>query len=875
MEGPTRRDTLAALFWPESADSQARASLRRTLSALRAAMGGDVIDSDRQQVRLTDQVQRDTDIFAMALSEAELHEHGDADVCRKCIPLLSHATGAYRGDFLSGFSLRATPEFDDWTRITAESYRLACEKAYERLVVAYASDGDYRSAIQATNSWLELDTLREPAYRQLMLLHAWAGDRAGASEVYRRCVATLNGELGVEPLEETTELHEAILDDDLPPAPGLRRRIVAKAEPEPIVPSDLINREEALEILGQAAIDREGGRVIRMVGDAWMGKTRLLEELTIAAGRERRACITARGYRAERQLPQGVVSQLLTSLTNLPEWGTIRKSAPDWALEEAGRVHPSLGQPSQALPADAFGETRLYDAILTVFSSSPLLLVVDDVQWVDAASASFLAYLAHRVADTRLLVVLAHRPDDSAALATVVEATTGPPHHETMLSPLTADQLAHLAGDKEEAENLVTRTGGIPALVAEALADPDGRKGLPGVRRFMDVRLADLDDLTRQILAAAAVLNGTCDIDLLRETSGRSEEEATAAAETLLAKRILTTTGDGDLGFSLDSMEHLVYQETNLVRRRLLHRRAAAALETQRRARTDAVIATAVAQHHREGGHEEPAAEWYLTAGDLARQVFASTEAIDAYRSALALGHPSVFRLHLALGDTLLFMGLFSDALGEFEKAAAQSEGSQRALAEHHIGEALRRLGRLDAAIEQFETAQPGHPDPVSLHCDWALALLRAGHRKEAREQADRAVVASTGLDAKGRSRALSVLGIVSSHRAESRRALGDALELAGDDPILRMAALNALGFSYAQTGEDAEATDYIEEALEIAQTIGDRHRQAALYNHLADLQHRAGRTEDAEASMTEAVKLFVEVEPGSWEPEVWLLTQW
>jgi Flp pilus assembly protein TadD len=89
------------------------------------------------------------------------------------------------------------------------------------------------------------------------------------------------------------------------------------------------------------------------------------------------------------------------------------------------------------------------------------------------------------------------------------------------------------------------------------------------------------------------------------------------------------------------------------------------------------------------------------------------------------------------------------------------------------------------------------------------------------------------------------------------------------------MAALNALGHLQAQEGDQEEALHSVREALEIATRIGDRHRQAALHNHLSDLHHRAGRKEEAERSLTEAVKLFAEVEPGAWEPEVWLLSRW
>ncbi|MGH8911914.1 MAG: BTAD domain-containing putative transcriptional regulator [Acidimicrobiia bacterium] len=873
VEGVTRRDVLSALLWPESPDAQARATLRRTLSALRSAAGAGAIEADRDQVRLTPDAHSDVAIFDSALAETTTHDHGEADVCFQCIPLLERAVGVYRGDFMSGFSLRGTPEFENWVRITAETYRLACGGAFDSLASAYAAQGDYARAVSAVKSWIDLDPLREPAYRRLMLLYAWAGDRAGAMETYRRCVAVLDEELGVNPLEETTELHEAILDDDLPPAPSHRRRLEVKPS-APTQSDDMLDRESELAVLTEAARNPAPGRIIRLAGEPWMGKTRLLEEMKSAARGAAVPVAQARAYRAETGLPYGVVRQLLDSLAATPQWAGLSEHIPPWARAESARIHPALGDPPAGVADEALGETRLFDSLHSVFICGPMLVTVDDAQWADPASMSFLAYLAHRISLSSTLFVFAHRLEDSSLLTPLLEASVTA--EDLILAPLTEADLVDQLPDSDRAKAVVARTGGVPALVAEAIQSDAGSPLTPGIRRFMEVRLADLDDLTQQVMVAAAVLHGTCDIDLLQATSGRSDEEVTSAAERLLDRRIFFATPEGEVGFQLDGMEHLVYEETSLLRRRLLHRRAAAAIESSpRRTQNEAASAAQIALHHQAGGQEEAAAEWYLRAGDLARGVFANAEATEAYRAALALGHPEVSRLHMALGDTLLFEGRFSAAQTEFEKAAGHGTTADRALAEHRIGEAHRRLGRLELALARFQSAEEDHPEPVSLYSDWALALLRSGDRKRARAKADRAVVAAEESDRSGRSRARAVLGMVTPHKAEAERMLREALDLAGDDPILRMAALNALAHNLGQSGSNAEAVELVNEALAIAARIGDRHRQGALYNHLADLHHQTGRRSDAEAALTEAVKLLVEIEPGSWEPEIWLLTRW
>lgn len=876
-EGTTRRDLLAALLWPESPDAQARATLRRTLSALRTAAGDDVVTADRDQVLLTDQTRSDAADFDGLLSEIRSHDHDGADVCAACVPLLERATVLYRGDFMSGFSLRGAPEYEDWIRSTAERYRLDCGRAYDALASAHAARGDYSQAIAATNGWIELDPLREPAYRRLMLLYAWAGDRAGSMEAYRRCVGVLETELGVDPLEETTELNEAILDDDLPPAPSTRRRVEVQRPVETARPEDLLDREAELEALFEMGSHPVGGRILRLAGEPWMGKTRLLTEMIAHLNRQGRSVIQARGYRAEGALAYGVVGQLIDSLLSVAGADSSASRLPGWVLSESARIHPTLGEPPPlGYPDEALGETRLFDALLALFTNGPMVVVVDDAQWADPASLSFLAFLTRRVAGTGTSLVFAHRLEGSSPLDGLLEAAEGVGAQQLPLIPLTPNDLVPHLPDPDRAANLVARTGGVPALVSEALHQDSTDVVTPGIRRFMEVRLADLDDLSRQVMAAASILGGTSDIDLLQATSGRSEDEVTGAAENLLNRRIFFSTAEGDMGFQLDGMERLVYEETSLVRRRLLHRRAAAALELlPRRTHSEAASAAEMALHHHAGGHDADAAEAYLRAGDLARQVFAAEEAIEAYRSAIAMGHPDLGRIHLALGDVMLFDGRFSAALLEFEKAAGHGDGPDRALAEHRIGEAHRRLGRLDLALAHFESAVGEHPDPVSLYSDWTLALLRVGDRKGARVKADRAVAAAEEGGPTGRSRARSVLGMVTPHRGEAETMLREALELAGNDPILRMAALNALGHNRSHAGAIDEAVGLVTEALDIAARIGDRHRRGALYNHLADLHHKAGRHVEAEGALTEAVKLLVEIEPGSWQPEVWLLTRW
>jgi DNA-binding SARP family transcriptional activator/Flp pilus assembly protein TadD len=871
VQGSASRDTLASLFWPDSNESRARSSLRRTLSSLRTAADGAVV-ADRATVRLAPEVGVDVSAFHDAIAAIGEHDHPAHDVCRDCVPSLELAATLYRGDFLAGFSLRDAPDFDDWVRPVAEGLRLECASALERLATGKASVGDYRGAVEASSRWIELDPLHEPAHRHLMLLAAWEGDRAGAIDAYRRCVAVLNDELGVAPLEETTELYEAILDDDLPPRPSARRRVRAAVAPEASAPTTMIDRAEAIETLERELMwASTGGRVVVLSGGPWMGKTRIIEDFAARTADRGNRVLMARGYRAEQHLAYGAIIQLIrTARSN----GWLEVDAiPDWALAETSRLLPEIGATSETF--GDLGEARLYEAIATVLLSIAtghvLVLTVDDAQWLDSATVSLLSYLTHRIGDAGVLILIGLRPwrdvaeglrSPFAGLGTEVE-----------LEPLTPEDLVGLVDDAPSAASIIDQTGGVPLLVAEVIGGVDTSSAAAGVRRYIDDRLGSLDGLAMQIVSAVSTLGGDCDLATLRETSGRSEDEVADTVDRLIRERVLRQMlGMSGIGFALDAMDQIVYEGLTPIRRQLLHRRAAAVLISKPGTKGDLSAARTVAQHLQRSGQDAEACSWYVVAGNLASRVYAHTEAVAAYRSALALHPADPGPIHLALGDALLMEASYIDASVAFQAAASVGEGPVRSEAEHRLGEVNRRLGRFDLAEQHYLLAEARHPDPTALYADWALLQHRRGDTEGAARRARQAVdLAEHGDDRVTEARTRNIVGIVTDDRSELER----ALELAGQHPTVRMAALNSLAYVVANDGDLDRAGRLVAEAIDLSEAVGDRHRRAALLNHAADIHHRAGREEDSKEAFTAAARLFSEIQRDAWEPEVWLLSRW
>ncbi|MBI5566277.1 MAG: SARP family transcriptional regulator, partial [Chloroflexi bacterium] len=101
-----RRESLAALLWPEVDQVHAFSALRRTLSALNKALGGRGLLIERETVSLDDDVDCCIDVtqFQRCLAACRAHGHPAHDVCARCLEPLTEAAALYRGDFLAGFS---------------------------------------------------------------------------------------------------------------------------------------------------------------------------------------------------------------------------------------------------------------------------------------------------------------------------------------------------------------------------------------------------------------------------------------------------------------------------------------------------------------------------------------------------------------------------------------------------------------------------------------------------------------------------------------------------------------------------------------------------------------------------------------------------
>lgn len=912
------RDSLAGLLWPDYPQARARAALRRTLSTLKRALGGRWLVAEGEDISLDrGGLLLDVDAFRQLVASCGGHGHPAWATCRRCLEPLERAVALHRGDFMAGFALRDSVEFDGWQLFQAEALRRERAGALERLVGALTDVGDLERAIVRTREWLRLDPLHEAAHQRLMVLLAWSGDRAGALRQYRECVGVLDRELRVAPLQETTDLSHAIEDERLPP-PAPREEAPPAVGEAPKPPRSrwaypLVGRSEELVALLSAwrGTGRDGSFLV-VEGEAGIGKTRLGEEFLAAAGSEGGISVAVRCYEEERDLAYGTMARALRGV--LAQIGADR--ARDVDLIEVGRLVPEAAEVRPGLPTprplgDAGARVRFLDAVsevlLGALEGDPAgILFLDDLHWADEASLEALAHVVRRLEGRPACIVATWRREEVPAEHRLrrllgdsrrrgLAASVG----LSRLTPADVAELVAAARPEEAPEELARRlyreTEGVPFFLVEYLSSAggpamQGERVLPGgVRELLEARLSPVSERARQVLSAAAAIGRSFDPDTVRAASGRSEEEVAAALEELVARGLIhEPVGPEGAGydFSHPKLREFAYEGTGLARRRLLHRRIAKTLA--RRVLTDPSASSVVARHYQLAGLEEEAAVHFRAAGEHARRVFANAEALSHFESALALGHPDAAGLHRAIGDLRTLMGEYRAALASYEAAAALCSSDALPSIEHRLGGVYLRLGEWASAEARFEAALATVRDEdVGLRArvlaDRSLVAHRAGRGREAKDLALRSLSsARRGGDDAALAQAHNLLGMLAKAAGdldESRSHLERSLEIAEElrDGGARVAALNNLALVARAAGDHERALELTREALRLAVERGDRHREAALTNNLADVWHLMGRSQEAMEHLKRAVAIFAEVgeEAGGPYPEIWKLVEW
>jgi DNA-binding SARP family transcriptional activator len=550
---PQARERLVDLFWGERPAHKARRSLTTALWHIRRCLPDEgLILSELNTVQFDPEAELRLDV-----------DEFQAKAPRPDISSLQAAVALYRGDLMDGF-------YDDW--ILTERYRLEhlfCE-VLTRLMNAQERRGDHEAALSTAARLLQQDPLREDAHRVMMRAYCRLGRRNAALEQYHYCRRVIREDLGVEPMAETSELNQQILDGRFVPErdaaaiplemPSWRPAPAAGRNPLDVATcTKLVGRDQELAFLQDQWQAVEAGQqgLLLISGEAGVGKTRLVEEFAHGLRSRGARVLWGRSYEFERVLPfQPLADALRTLLPSLTS--SELQDIPAWTLGEVARLVPEILEKEpeiEVTPTVAPDQerARLFDATARFLSelsaSTPLLFVLEDLQWASESALQLLHYLVHHLAERPVLTVGTFRPEEMAADHSVLALRRRLTRERlakslrlSCISPTDVEAMVkEMSGAGEAivplARRLYRETEGNPFFLAETvnalfeigLIRLEGgmwkgdlgrlsREVLPlpaSVRELIQARTDRLGDDTQEALKLAAVLGREFDFELL------------------------------------------------------------------------------------------------------------------------------------------------------------------------------------------------------------------------------------------------------------------------------------------------------------------------------------------------------------------------
>jgi DNA-binding SARP family transcriptional activator len=409
------RSKLAALLWPDSDPSDARKGLRNALALLRGLLAdaGDSpaarshLLSEHELLGLDPQVplELDLDVVQQAWKEAQALSTVPAEPQRTAlVAQVQHALSLVRGPFLDGFRLREETAFDAWHEQQQHQWQVRLQLLLDRLSAWQETGGELEQAKATLTRWLALDPLAEEACRRLMGVHLALGETSAALQVYATCRARLAEALQIAPSAETIALAEHVRATSAR-SPGSSQSHPATAERRP--PSQLvaplIGRAAAFsQLVGSLRQARQGQpQAVLVEGEAGIGKTRLASEFVAWARTRGAEVLSGHALEMDGRLPyQPLVEALRVRLEeeNAPE-----DLLDDLWLAELSRLLPELRVRYPDLPAPTEDELaakiRLFEAVARLLDAlaqrAPLVLLLEDLHWIDGASLDLVRYLGH------------------------------------------------------------------------------------------------------------------------------------------------------------------------------------------------------------------------------------------------------------------------------------------------------------------------------------------------------------------------------------------------------------------------------------------------------------------------------------------------
>ena len=666
--------------------------------------------------------------------------------------------------------------------------------------------------------------------------------------------------------------------------------------PRPIATKEvpLVDRTEEMNVLKEAvyrAVHGEGGLVF-VHGEAGIGKTRLVRELGAYARSRGVQVLYGRCpalFRMDGVPPyilwKEVIKDYLETCT--PE--QLHRVIGYYPAEVAKLV-PEISQTLRSIPqsfpiSPEQEQNRLFEAvsqfITNISRETPLLVVLDDLQWTDPSSLLLLHYLARGVQRTPLLLLGAYRSsdiNDKHPLSPVLtELNRERLPQSISLKRMSLDDISEMIRQILEQDDVPTefckmvyeKTRGNPFFAEEVIKSLKEEEVIyreenkwkikevsriefpETVKSVLKTRFARLDEECQSVLTFASFVGNDFTLEAMCALTGIEENKLLELIDKILKTGLIKereVRGEGVCSFADILVRDVVYDEVSLLKRKKLHGVVGRALEKAYAKKIDEHFGE-LASHFLESGDKDKALDYFLKAGEKAQKVYANNEATSYFQSALALLEeregelPEKRRILERLGDIKRLVGEHDACLKYWNKALVlwnqlEEKESASRLYRKMANVLWEDMGDIEKAKENHEKAlkilEAEHEkvELAGLYEDMAHMYYRTGDIPKALSLANKALELAEKLNAYEVIASSCVsLGTVFSFSGDLKKAREchtRGLKIALDNGYMVTASRAYNNLAIALPPEEQEqALEYYEKGYELAKKIGEINHQS------------------------------------------------
>lgn len=511
-----------------------------------------------------------------------------------------------------------------------------------------------------------------------------------------------------------------------------------------------------------------------------------------------------------------------------------------------------------------------------------MVLILDDLHWIDEASSKVLENLLNTISrDARLnklLLILMHRPDYTvpAFISLLVD------HHEISLLPLSRQHIEDLIREftgelnlsQENLETVIRLSEGNPFFLEEWCnyideLPKDQLKDFPVPVNLHTLILTRLDKLSvplRMLLYKAAVIGNEFFVEILRRVENRLRDplDIDATLSELEDQSIILRMLDFEFQsyyFKHITTREVAYQTLLVENRKMLHQLTGEAIEEIFADRIDEFIFT-LAEHYSKADVRNKALFYLQKAADYASKIYNNKQALQLYGQILAILPTNEMQRRLEtrfrIAEIQWMTGNWKDSIPEVEailQACVSSSCRELAFEAHRfLGIAAFYKGDIDAAFKELSSS---HEIAVELN-DKRLLCIASGNLGnwyfQTKDNAKAKELQRTGLelaaelsDAQRQAKALSNLGLINLEEgdfAAAEQAMIESLNIAQTNRLMKeeSIALGNLGYIFIKQSRNDEAIPYLKKKLELAEAMNDK---LELIKALGNLGNIAKHKED------------------------------